>query len=74
MVGDWKKLAMEGLTAVFPDRSAAAETTRASEADVEKLHAKIGALVRALRATDTGCIRAPAGTKVMLAERNQGGQ
>ena len=46
MVGEWKKQAMEGLTAVFSDRSAAAETARAaSEADVEKLHAKIGQLL-----------------------------
>jgi transposase len=36
---------MEGLTAVFSDRSAASETARASEADVEKLHAKIGQLL-----------------------------
>ncbi len=36
---------MEGLTAVFSDRSAAAETARASEADVERLHAKIGQLL-----------------------------
>ncbi len=42
MVGEWKRQAMEGLTAVFSDRSAAAETARASEADVERLHAKIG--------------------------------
>ena len=45
MVGEWKKQAMEGLTAVFSDRSAAAETARASEADVEKLHAKNGQLL-----------------------------
>jgi transposase len=45
MVGDWKKQAMEGPTAVFSDRSAAEEPVRSSEADVEKLHAKIGQLL-----------------------------
>ena len=45
MVGEWKKQAMEGLAAVFSDRSAAAETARVSEAEVEKLHAKIGQLL-----------------------------
>ena len=44
MVGEWKKQAMDGLTAVFADRSAA-ETAKSSEAEVEKLHAKIGQLV-----------------------------
>ena len=36
---------MEGLTTVFSDRSAAQETARSSEAEVEKLHAKIGQLL-----------------------------
>ena len=45
MVGEWKKQAMEGLAAVFSDRSAAQETAKSSEAEVEKLHAKIGQLV-----------------------------
>ena len=45
MVGEWKKQAMEGLAAVFSDRSAALETARSSEAEVEKLHAKIGQLL-----------------------------
>jgi transposase len=36
---------MEGLTAVFSDRSAAQATARSSEAEVEKLHAKIGQLL-----------------------------
>jgi transposase len=45
MVSDWKKQAMDGLTAVFSDRSAAQETAKSSEAEVEKLHAKIGQLV-----------------------------
>jgi transposase len=33
------------LTAVFADRSAAQETAKSSEAEIEKLHAKIGQLV-----------------------------
>ena len=45
MVGEWKKQAMDGLTAVFAERSAAVETAQSSEAEVEKLHAKIGQLV-----------------------------
>lgn len=45
MVGEWKKQAMDGLTAVFADRSAVVETATSSEAEVEKLHAKIGQLV-----------------------------
>jgi transposase len=45
MVGEWKKQAMEGLAAVFFDRSAAQETARSSDAEVEKLHAKIGQLL-----------------------------
>ena len=45
MVGEWKKQAMEGLTTVFADRSAAQETAKSSEAEVEKLHAKIGQLL-----------------------------
>jgi transposase len=36
---------MEGLTAVFADRSAAQETTKSSEAEIETLHAKIGQLL-----------------------------
>jgi hypothetical protein len=31
MVSEWKKQAMNGLTAVFSDRSAAQETAKASE-------------------------------------------
>jgi transposase len=42
MVGEWKRQAMEGLPAVFSAKSAAAETAKAVEADVEKLYAKIG--------------------------------
>ena len=61
MVGEWKKLAMVGLTTVFSDRSAAAETARASEADVENLHAKIGQLLaisgaRAIRWVESGSV------------------
>src|SRR3954447_20919908 len=33
MVGEWKKQALEGLTAVFADRSAAQETAKSSEAE-----------------------------------------
>jgi transposase len=45
MVGEWKRQAMEGLTAIFADRSAAQETAKSSEAEIEKLHAKIGQLL-----------------------------
>ena len=45
MVGEWKRQATEGLAAVFSAKSAASETAKAVEADVEKLHAKIGQLV-----------------------------
>ena len=45
MVGEWKRQAMGGLAAVFSDRSAAQETAKSSEAELEKLHAKIGQLV-----------------------------
>jgi transposase len=45
MVGEWKRQAMEGLGAVFSGRSAAQESAKAAEADVEKLHARIGQLV-----------------------------
>ena len=45
MVGDWKRPAMERLTAGFADRSAAQETAKSSEAELEKLHAKLGQLL-----------------------------
>ena len=45
MVGEWKRQAVEGLAGVFSDRSAAQETVKSSEAEVEKLHAKIGQLL-----------------------------
>ena len=45
MVGDWKRQAMEGLTAMFAGKSAAQVSAKVSEAEVEKLHAKIGQLL-----------------------------
>ena len=45
MVGEWKRQAMEGLIGVFSGRPAAQETAKPAEAEVEKLHAKIGQLV-----------------------------
>jgi transposase len=45
MVGDWKRQATEGLASVFAGKTAAQESAKAAEADVEKLHAKIGQLV-----------------------------
>jgi transposase len=45
MVGEWRRQAMEGLTGVFPGKTAAPESAKAAEAAVEKLHAKIGRLL-----------------------------
>jgi transposase len=45
LVGDWKRQAMEGLTAVFSGASVAQESAKSSAAEMEKLHAKIGQLV-----------------------------
>ena len=45
MVGEWKRQAMESLVAVFSGRSAAQEGSKVAEAEVEKLHAKIGQLL-----------------------------
>jgi transposase len=45
MVGEWKRQAMEGLTAVFSGKPAAQEAAKSAEVEVEKLHAKIGRLV-----------------------------
>jgi transposase len=45
MVGEWKRQAMEGLTTVFSGKAAVQETAKATEAEVEKLHAKIGQLL-----------------------------
>jgi transposase len=43
VIGGWKKQAMEGLAGVFDASEPAAKTV--SEAEVEKLHAKIGQLL-----------------------------
>jgi transposase len=45
MVGEWKRQAMEGMAGVFSGKSAARESAKVSEAEVEKLHAKIGRLL-----------------------------
>lgn len=45
MVGEWKRQAVEGMAGVFSGKSAAQESAKTSEAEVEKLHAKIGQLV-----------------------------
>jgi transposase len=45
MVGEWKRQAMEGLAAVFAGKAATQEAAKATEAEVEKLHAKIGQLL-----------------------------
>ena len=42
MVGEWKKQAMDGLTAVFSDRSAAQETAKSSEAEVRSCTPRSG--------------------------------
>ncbi len=43
LIGDWKRQAMDGLTAVFSGKVDAKVGMR--EEDVERLHAKIGSLV-----------------------------
>ena len=43
LINAWKRQAVEGLAAVFAGKAEAAEAARAAE--VERLHAKIGALV-----------------------------
>ena len=45
MVGEWKRQATEGLAGVFSGKSAVQEAAKSTEAEVEKLHAKIGQLV-----------------------------
>ncbi|MBK1660592.1 IS3 family transposase [Paracraurococcus ruber] len=45
MVGEWKRQAMEGLASVFSGKAATPECAKVAEAEVEKLHAKIGQLV-----------------------------
>ena len=52
MVGEWKKQAMVGLALVFSGEEAAQETAESAEAEVEKLHAKIGRLVERRRSPD----------------------
>ena len=44
VIGDWKRQAVEGLVTVFSGKTEAQEGMR--EEDVEKLHAKIGQLVK----------------------------
>ncbi len=43
LINAWKRQAVEGMAAVFSGKAEAAEADR--EAEVEKLHAKIGQLV-----------------------------
>jgi len=43
MISTWRKQAVEGMASVFSGKAEAGEASR--EADVEKLHAKIGQLV-----------------------------
>jgi transposase len=43
MINTWKKQATEGLSTVFETKTEAVGKTR--EADIEKLHAKIGQLI-----------------------------
>jgi transposase len=45
MVSEWKRQATEGLPSVFSERSAARDVVKSTEAEVEKLHAKIGQLL-----------------------------
>ena len=45
MISEWKRQAVDGLAGVFSGKSEVLQTARSSEAEVEKLHAKIGQLV-----------------------------
>ena len=45
MVGEWKRQALEGLVSVFSGKATAQENAKTSEAEVEKLHARIGQLL-----------------------------
>jgi transposase len=45
MVGEWKRQAMDGLTAVFAGKAAAQQTAKSAGTEVEKPHAKIGQLL-----------------------------
>jgi transposase len=54
IVGKWKRQAVEGIAGVFSGKSAAQESAKATEADFEKLHAKIGhSGARALRSASS---------------------
>jgi len=45
MVSEWKRQAVEGLASVFSGKEQAQETAKSAEAEMERLHAKIGRLV-----------------------------
>jgi transposase len=45
MIAAWKKQAVEGMASVFSGQADAQETAKSAEAEVEKLHAKIGQLL-----------------------------
>jgi transposase len=45
MIAAWKKQAVEGMASVFSGKVEAQETAKSAEAEVEKLHAKIGQLL-----------------------------
>ena len=45
MVSEWKRQALEGLASVFSGKATAQKTANTTEAEVEKLHAKIGQLL-----------------------------
>ena len=45
MIATWKKQAMEGMASVFSGQAVAQEAAKSAEAEVEKLHAKIGQLL-----------------------------
>jgi transposase len=45
MVGNWKWQAVEGMAWVFSGQTPAQEAAKSTEAEVEKLHAKVGQLL-----------------------------
>jgi transposase len=45
MIAAWKKQAVEGMASVFSGKVEAQETAKSAEAEVERLHAKIGQLL-----------------------------
>ena len=45
MISEWKRQAVDGLAGVFSGTSESMEAAKSSEAEVEKLHAKIGQLL-----------------------------